>query len=121
MATDEQNIAAMARGRQELGLNVAALSVSLEKGPTATGDALDTDFDKIVADCRRLDCRFTRIGMMPFQAMVSAEAVVAFAQATERAAQRLADQGITATGHHPQRLTHPALRDRRALGAAWRP
>ena len=69
--TDEANIAALERAKAELGLEVAALSVSLKKGPTATGDALDTDFDKIVADCRRLDCRFTRIGMMPIEAMVS--------------------------------------------------
>jgi len=98
--TDEANIAALERARAELGLEVAALSVSLKKGPTAAGDALDTDFDKIVADCRRLDCRFTRIGMMPIEAMVSKAAVIAFAEDAERAAQRLASEGITLCYHN---------------------
>lgn len=100
VATDAANIAALNKGRHELGLSVAALSVALQKGPFATGDALDTDFDKIVADCRRLDCRFTRIGMMPFQAMVSADATIAFAEACEQAARRLADEGITLCYHN---------------------
>src|SRR5664280_432258 len=50
--TDEANVAALEKGRSELGVEVAALSVALQKGPTATGDALDTDFDKVVGDCR---------------------------------------------------------------------
>lgn len=97
---DAANVADLERGRQELGLHVAALSVALKKGATATGDALDTDFAKIVEDCRRLDCRFTRIGMMPFEAMVSKDAVVRFAQETEEAAQRLAAEGITLAYHN---------------------
>lgn len=100
VATDEANVSALERGRGELGLDVAALSVSLTKGATATGDALDSDFDKIVADCRRLGCRFTRIGMMPFEAMVSKDAVIAFAEDAERAAQRLAAEGITLCYHN---------------------
>lgn len=97
---DVANVADLERGRLELGLEVAALSVALKKGATATGDALDTDFAKIVEDCRRLDCRFTRIGMMPFEAMVSKDAVIRFAQETEEAAQRLAAEGITLAYHN---------------------
>lgn len=98
--TDEANIAGLDRARRELGLDVAALSVALKKGATATGDALDTDFAKIVDDCRRLDCRFARIGMMPFEAMVSKDAVVRFAQDAEAASQRLAAEGITLAYHN---------------------
>ena len=98
--TDEANVAALERARTELGLDVAALSVGLKKGPTTTGDALDADFAKIVDDCRRLDCRFARIGMMPFEAMVSKNAVLAFARDAERAAQRLAAEGITLAYHN---------------------
>jgi sugar phosphate isomerase/epimerase len=97
---DAANVEQLERGREELGLQVAAVSVALNKGATATGDALDTDFAKIVDDCRRLDCRFARIGMMPFEAMVSKEAVVRFADETEVAAQRLAAEGITLAYHN---------------------
>src|SRR5664279_6343006 len=73
--TDEANVAALEKGRTELGVEVAAMSVALQKGPTATGDALDTDFLKVVDDCRRLDCSYLRIGMMPPTAMVAKRAV----------------------------------------------
>src|SRR5664280_432261 len=78
--TDEANVAALEKGRSELGVEVAALSVALQKGPTATGDALDTDFDKVVGDCRRLGCSYLRIGMMPFAAMITKPAVEDFAR-----------------------------------------
>ncbi len=97
---DATNVEQLERGRSELGLQVAAVSVALKKGPTATGDALDADFVKIVDDCRRLECRFARIGMMPFEAMLSKEAVVRFADETEAAAQRLAAEGITLAYHN---------------------
>lgn len=97
---DEANTAALERGVQELGLEVGALSVGLKQGPTTTGDALDADYDKIVADCRRLDCRFVRIGMMPFDAMVSKEATEAWAAEVEPYAKRLTDDGITLCYHN---------------------
>ena len=97
---DAANVAGLERGRDELGLQVAAVSVALKKGTTATGDALDSDFTKIVADCQRLDCRFARIGMMPFEAMLSRDAVIRFAEETEAAAQLLAAEGITLAYHN---------------------
>ena len=100
VATDEANIAALARGRAELGVDVAAMSVGLRSGPTNTGDALDADFDRVVDNCRRLSCRHLRIGMMPFPAMVSRDAVVGFAQQAEEAALRLAEAGITLSYHN---------------------
>ena len=33
--------------------------------PGAPGETLQHDFDKIVSDCKTLDCNFLRIGMMP--------------------------------------------------------
>ena len=100
VATDEATIAGLERAKNELGVEVAAMSVGLTKGSTNTGDALDVDFDRVVDNCRRLDCRFTRIGMMPFDAMVSKDAVVAFAEQAEEAAQRLAAEGITLAYHN---------------------
>jgi len=98
--TDAANIAALDAARHDLGLDVAALSVGLKKGPTTTGDALDSDFAKVVEDCHRLDCRYLRIGMMPFDAMVSKDAVVRFAEDAEDAARRLAEHGITLAYHN---------------------
>lgn len=87
-----ENVAELDRARSELGMDIAALSVTLEPGPTA--DALTADFDKIVEDCRRLDTRLLRIGMLPFSAMTSLDAVVAFAEEANGYAERLREEGI---------------------------
>lgn len=97
---DEQNTADLERGVKELGVKVGALSVALNAGPTATGDTLEGDYDKIVADCRRLDCKYVRIGMMPFSAMVSKQACESWASEVEPYAERLANDGITLCYHN---------------------
>jgi len=97
---NEANTADLERGIAELGLEVGALSVALKTGPVATGDALDVDFDKIVADCRRLNCHLVRIGMMPFDAMASKDACEAWAAECEQAAQKLAAEGISLLYHN---------------------
>lgn len=97
---NEENTAALERGVSELGLEVGALSAALKAGPVATGDALDTGFDKIVADCRRLGCRYVRIGMMPFTAMATKEACEEWAREVEQAAAKLAAEGITLCYHN---------------------
>ena len=96
----EENTAALERGIAELGVEVGALSVALKPGPFATGDNLAEHSDKIVADCKRLGCRFVRIGMMPFDAMASKEACEAWAAECEAAAQVLAAHGITLCYHN---------------------
>ena len=97
---DEKNTADLERGIKELGIQVGALSVGLKAGPTTTGDSLDPDYDKIVADCRRLNCRYLRIGMMPFTAMVSKEACEAWASELEPWAKKLKEDGITLCYHN---------------------
>ncbi len=97
---DEKNTADLERGVKELGVKVGALSVALNAGPTATGDTLEGDYDKIVADCRRLDCNYVRIGMMPFSAMVSKQACESWAGEVEPYAERLAKDGITLCYHN---------------------
>ncbi|MGM0385510.1 MAG: sugar phosphate isomerase/epimerase family protein [Actinomycetota bacterium] len=96
----EENVAALERGIAELGVEVGALSVALKPGPFSTGDNVAEHRDKIVADCKRLDCRYVRIGMMPFDAMASMEACEAWAAECEAAAQRLAADGITLCYHN---------------------
>ncbi len=97
---DEANVTALATARTDLGISTAALSVALQKSIVATADALDTDFDKVVDDCRRLDCTYLRIGMMPFTAMVSRAAVEEFARQCEDASQRLLGEGIQLAYHN---------------------
>ena len=97
---DETNVAALEKARTDLGIQTAALSVALQKSPVATGDALDADFDKVVDDCRRLDCSYLRIGMMPVTAMVSKPAVEEFARQCEEASQRLLVEGIQLAYHN---------------------
>ena len=98
--TNEENVSALETARTELGIETAALSVALQKSVVATGDALDVDFDKIVNDCRRLDCSYLRIGMMPFPAMVSKPAVEEFARQCEEASQRLLAEGVQLAYHN---------------------
>ncbi|HIT76788.1 MAG TPA: sugar phosphate isomerase/epimerase [Candidatus Avipropionibacterium avicola] len=97
----EDNTADLERGVKELGVSVGALSVALEaaKAP-ATIDALDRDFDKIVTDCRRLDCRYLRIGMMPREAMTAKHLTEEWAAACEPWAAKLKEQGITLCYHN---------------------
>lgn len=97
---DPENTAALERGIVDLGMKVGALSVTLNAGPMAMADNLEEHFDKIVEDCHRLDCRFVRIGMMPFTAMVSKQACEQWAAECEQAAQKLAEQGITLCYHN---------------------
>lgn len=88
------------RGVRELGVEVAALSTALRHQEGRETDALDTDFDKLVADCHRLGCRFLRIGMMDFSAMVSREATEAWAAEANGYAERLKAEGITLCYHN---------------------
>lgn len=96
----EENTAALERGITELGIEVGALSVALGPSTAAGVDNLESDFDKIVADARRLDVKFLRIGMMPFSAMTSKEATEAWAGSVEPYAARLNEEGLTLCYHN---------------------
>jgi sugar phosphate isomerase/epimerase len=92
-----QNVAEMRRAKDELGTDFAALSAGLEAG---RNDSLVDDYAKIVADARTLDASRLRIGMMPFAAMASQEALLAFCRQAETIATRLADDGLTLYYHN---------------------
>ena len=87
-----ENVAEIGRASKEHNIDVAALSCAVS-GPGAN-DSLSDNFDKIVADCKALDSTMVRIGMLPFTAMRSLDAVLAFCKETNDYAERLADQGI---------------------------
>lgn len=88
----------LVRGKEELGVETAAMSASI--APGGNGFALETEFDRAVDACRRTGSRYLRIGMMPFSAMVSKEACEAWAAEVEPYAARLAEQGVTLCYHN---------------------
>jgi sugar phosphate isomerase/epimerase len=98
----EANVGEIDRARIEVGMEVAALSVTLDTPVGAPGDSLTGDFDKIVADCKQLACRMVRIGMMPFSAMASQRALLDFCSRSNEMAARLAeaDIGLCYHNHH---------------------
>ena len=87
-----QNVAEMRRAKDELGIDFGALSAGLEAGPN---DSLIDDYAKIVDDARTLGASRLRIGMMPFGAMASHEALLEFCRQAEKISSRLAEDGIT--------------------------
>jgi sugar phosphate isomerase/epimerase len=89
-----ENVAELDRSRGELGMDIAALSVALEKPQGRPGDSLRDDFDKIVDDAKKLDSNLLRIGMLPFPAMKSIDAVIDFAREANGYAERLQEHGI---------------------------
>lgn len=94
------NVAELDRTRTELGMDIAALSVALDVPKSRPGDSLRKDFDKIVEDAKRLDCRLLRIGMLPLSAMRSPEAVIEFAKEANGFAERLQEHGIGLSYHN---------------------
>jgi sugar phosphate isomerase/epimerase len=92
-----ENVAQMRRAKDELGSDFGALSAGLEPGPN---DSLLSDYTKIVDDARTLGASRLRIGMMPFAAMTSHEALLDFCRQAEQVARRLADDGITLYYHN---------------------
>ena len=62
VAMTPENVAGMKKACDEFGIKVAACSASLEPMmPGAPGEFLVSDFDKIVADCKTLNCDMLRI------------------------------------------------------------
>lgn len=98
VAMTDELIDDLVRGKEELGVETAAMSASI--APGGNGFALETEFDRAVDACRRTGSRYLRIGMMPFSAMVSKEACEAWAAEVEPYAARLAEQGVTLCYHN---------------------
>ncbi len=94
LAMTPENVDALDRARRELGIEIAALSGMLSAPPGMPVETLTDDFDKIVADCKRLETTSIRMGMLPFDAMRSLDRVLAFCDESELIAHRLAAEGI---------------------------
>ena len=97
---DEKNVGELEKAQTELGMDVASLSVMMEKPVGRPGESLKDDFEKIVEDAKRLDTKLLRIGMLPFGAMTSIDAVIDFAKETNGYAERLKEHGISLYYHN---------------------
>jgi sugar phosphate isomerase/epimerase len=97
IAMTAENVAEMRRAGDELGTEFGALSAGLGPGPN---DSLLDDYAKVVRDARALGATRLRIGMMPFSAMASPEALLDFCRQAEEVARRLADDGLTLYYHN---------------------
>lgn len=94
------NVDAMRRAQDDFGIKIAAVSAGVAPNGPMPQETIATHFDKIVADCKALDCSFVRIGMLPFGCMASLDEVLHFCRMANVAAQKLADQGIKLYYHN---------------------
>ncbi|MDO4295985.1 MAG: sugar phosphate isomerase/epimerase [bacterium] len=96
-----ENVAGMKKACDEFGIKIAACSAALEPMlPGMPGEYLVSDFDKIVADCKALDCDMLRIGMLPMTCMGSKEKALDFVKRADEMAARLKEQGIDLYYHN---------------------
>lgn len=95
-----ENVDGIRRASIDFDIKIAACSAALESMGPGRGDALDTDFDKIVADCKTLNCSFLRIGMLPIHYMGNQEKALAFVARADEMASRLAEHGIDLYYHN---------------------
>ena len=96
-----ENVAGMKKACDEFGIKVAACTASLEPMmPGMPGEFLTTDFDKIVADCKALNCDMLRIGMLPMTCMGNREKALDFAKRADAMAEKLKEHGIDLYYHN---------------------
>jgi sugar phosphate isomerase/epimerase len=95
-----QNVHEIDRARTELGVTVAAISAQLTRSSGFAGESLSTDFDKIVADAKRLGAPTIRMGILPRDAMSSLELVLKFCDRANDMAARLLECGLELCYHN---------------------
>jgi sugar phosphate isomerase/epimerase len=97
-----ENVAEMKRACDDFGIEVAACSAALEPMMPGRrmGDTLVDDFDKIVADCKALDTKFLRIGMLPMTYMGNREKALDFVARADEMAERLAEHDLELYYHN---------------------
>lgn len=90
-----ENVSELKRASLDFDIKVASLSAALEPMfPGMQGETLGNNFDKIVNDCKILNCHFLRIGMLPFNLIGSKDKTMKFVQKADAVAEKLAKHGI---------------------------
>lgn len=94
-----ENVAEIKRASEEFGIEIASLSAGLK--PNRPGqESLTTHYEKIVQDCRTLNCDLLRIGMLPRENMASLETVLEFCREANEVTKKLKEDGITLYYHN---------------------
>lgn len=89
-----ENVKVMRRACQDYGIKVAACSAELEPEARAKGDNLVENFDKLVSDCKELDCDMLRLGILPGRYRNSYEQGFEFAKQADEMEEKLKEHGI---------------------------
>lgn len=100
IAMTKENVSEMRRACDDFGIRVVAMSPAIEGNPKMPSENLQDDYDKIVSDAKILDCKFMRIGMLPFASMFSLEKVLEFCELLEKTAIKLKNDGIKLYYHN---------------------
>ncbi len=95
----EETVRETKRACDEFGVEVAACSASVLP-PMPGAESLSTHFDKIVADCKFLNCKFLRIGMLPSEYIGAKEKALEFSKICDDYASRLKEHGIELYYHN---------------------
>ncbi|WP_297689755.1 sugar phosphate isomerase/epimerase [uncultured Anaerococcus sp.] len=97
--TSKENIDQIIRACKDFDIEVASMSAAVESMFPGQ-ESLDTDFDKIVADCKAVGTDLLRIGMLPFDKMASLEKAIEFAKKANDFALKLKEEGIKLYYHN---------------------
>ena len=101
VAMTPENVEGMRKASEEFGVKIAACTAALEPMmPGMPGEYLSTDFDKIVNDCRTLNCDMLRIGMLPMTCMGSRDKALDFVKRADEMALKLKEYGIDLYYHN---------------------
>ena len=95
-----ENVAELKRAKDELGMDIGALSCVVANEGSGGNDDLETKFDKIVEDCKTLDVDLLRIGMLPFKNMRNLDTVLEFTRQANDYAVKLKEHGINLYYHN---------------------
>ena len=88
-----ENVSVFQRAWQEFGMEIAAINAGIESIRPGM-ECLEKDYDKIVSDCRALDCHMLRIGSGPIFDLHSREDVLDYCRKVDVYAERLKNDGI---------------------------
>ncbi len=98
VATTPENIKEIQRAIKDFNIEIGAMSTALES-PHPSVEALDTHFEKTVADCKALGCSILRIGILPFNLMGDEKLALDFIKKCDEQAKKLKPYGISLHFH----------------------
>jgi len=88
-----ENVDEFKRAKKDFGMTVAAINA-----PTTAMfpgmESLESNYDKIIADCAALDCKMLRIGMGPINLLTTKDGVVTYCKELNMYTEKLKADGI---------------------------